>query len=191
MRRIKKLYCLILKHLFYKFRFGYYGKKSVVFCPLKLDECKSIYIDDNVVISDKAWLMGGDKEEITLRIAKGTRIGNFAHIIAKHMVYIEESVLIADKVFISDCTHSYEDINVPVTDQGIRMLNDVHIGKGSWIGEGVCICGAKIGKHCVIGANSVVTKDIPDYSVAAGSPAIVVKKYDFNRETWVKVSKEK
>lgn len=191
MRKIKKLYCLILKHLFYKYRFGYYGKKSVVFCPLKLDECKSIYIDDNVVISDKAWLMGSDKKEITLKIAKGTRIGNFAHIIAKHMVCIEESVLIADKVFISDCTHSYEDINVPVTDQNIHMLNDVCIGKGSWIGEGVCICGAKIGKHCVIGANSVVTKDIPDYSVAAGSPAIVVKKYDFNSETWVKVPKEK
>lgn len=50
------------------------------------------------------------------------------------------------------------------------------IGEGSWIGENVCVCGANIGKHCVIGANSVVTKDIPDYSVAVGCPARIIKK---------------
>ena len=45
----------------------------------------------------------------------------------------------------------------------------------------------KIGRHCVVGANSVVTKDIPDYSIAVGSPAKVVKHYDFDRKEWVKI----
>lgn len=50
--------------------------------------------------------------------------------------------------------------------------------------ENVCVCGASIGKHCVIGANSVVTTDIPDYSVAVGSPAKVVKQFDFGEGIW-------
>ncbi len=71
--------------------------------------------------------------------------------------------------------------------QGVTQKRDVVIGNGSWIGEHVCIIGASIGRHCVIGANSVVTRDIPDYSVAVGSPAIVIKKYDFNLNKWIKV----
>ena len=71
--------------------------------------------------------------------------------------------------------------------QGVTQKRDVVIGNGSWIGEHVCIIGASIGRHCVIGANSVVTRDIPDYSVAVGSPAIVIKKYDFKLNKWIKV----
>jgi len=61
------------------------------------------------------------------------------------------------------------------------------IGEGSWIGTKVSIIGSvRIGKHCVIGANSVVTKDIPDFSVAVGAPAKVIKRYDFERKEWIK-----
>ena len=64
------------------------------------------------------------------------------------------------------------------------MLKPVIIGEGSWLGENVCVCGASVGKHCVIGANSVVTRDIPDYCIAVGSPARVVKRYNFDKNTW-------
>ena len=50
----------------------------------------------------------------------------------------------------------------------------------------MCVIGAKIGKHCVIGANSVVTKDIPDYCIAVGIPAKVIKRYDFEKKQWIK-----
>ena len=61
----------------------------------------------------------------------------------------------------------------------------MEIGDGSWLGTHVVIAGnVKIGKHCVIGANSVVTKDIPDYCVAAGIPAKIIKKYNFDTCTW-------
>ena len=72
-------------------------------------------------------------------------------------------------------------------DQAVSFLKSVHIGEGSWLGENVCVCGASIGKHCVIGANSVVINDIPDYCVAAGSPAKIVKKYDFDKKQWVRI----
>lgn len=62
------------------------------------------------------------------------------------------------------------------------------IRRDTWIGTNVSIIGnVNIGKHCVIGANSVVTHNIPDYSVAVGCPARVIKRYDFNQNKWVKV----
>ena len=70
--------------------------------------------------------------------------------------------------------------------QKIKQINHVEIGDGTWIGENVCILGVKIGKNCVIGANSVVTKDIPDYSVVVGSPAVIIKKFNITANRWEK-----
>lgn len=53
-----------------------------------------------------------------------------------------------------------------------------------WIGEGVCIIGAKIGKNVVVGANAVVTKDIPDYCVVVGQPARIIKRYNLQKQIW-------
>jgi len=66
-------------------------------------------------------------------------------------------------------------------------LSPVSIGDGSWIGENVCIVGATIGKNCVIGANSVVTKNIPDFCVAVGIPARIIKRYDLNKCAWIRI----
>ena len=93
----------------------------------------------------------------------------------------------ADRVYISDNLHSYEDVDKPVLEQPVRQIAPVEIGEGTWLGEGVCVIGAKIGKGCVIGANAVVTKDIPDYSVAVGSPAKVIKKYNSDTKRWEKL----
>lgn len=187
MNRLAKKCWYLKTQTVYKSRFNSIGKRSLILKPVQLDSVKSVSLDDDVYIAEGAWLMGGNASEITLRINKGTTIGHFSHIIATHSVTIEEKVLIADKVFISDCTHAYEDISKPVISQQIKALDPVVIGEGSWLGENVCVCGAKIGKHCVIGANSVVTSDIPDYCVAVGSPAKVVKKYDHEKVEWIKV----
>src|SRR5690606_32270085 len=105
--------------------------------------------------------------------------GNFSHLYATGLVDIGNNVLIADKVYISDNLHSYEDVNIPIWKQPIKQLREVRIGNNSWIGENVCIIGANVGNHCVIGANSVVTKDIPDYCIAVGTPAKIIKRYCF------------
>jgi len=69
---------------------------------------------------------------------------------------------------------------VPIIQQPVKYKGEVVIGKNSWIGENVSIIGAKIGKHCVIGANSFVNSDIPDYSIAVGTPAKVIKKLNID-----------
>ena len=80
-------------------------------------------------------------------------------------------------MYITDCDHEYRNVYIPVIDQGVVQKGQkVSIGEGSYIGINAVIVGnVKIGKHCVIGANSVVTKDISDYCVAVGSPARAIK----------------
>ena len=94
--------------------------------------------------------------------------------------------MIADKVYISDNTHSYQDPNVPILSQPVMYIGDVKIGDNVWIGENVSILGVEIGRNSVIAANSVVNKNIPPFSVAAGCPAKVVKHFDFEKGVWVR-----
>lgn len=171
-----------------KLKKGKINNTCIIVKPLKIENAHAISIEKKVYIGKLSWLMGGsEKKVITLKIDEGTQIGHFAHIIAMNNVHIKKHVLIADKVFISDCTHNYDDVGLPILSQGTKVLSEVTIGEDSWIGENVCICGASIGKHCVIGANSVVTKDIPDYCVAAGIPAKVIKKYNFEKNSWERI----
>ena len=81
-------------------------------------------------------------------------------------------------VYITDQNHGYEDVSRPISQQS-QPERAVVIGDGSWLGHGaVVLPGVTIGKHVVIGANAVVTRDIPDFCVAVGSPARVVRRYD-------------
>lgn len=108
-----------------------------------------------------------------MRIGRGSEIGERCWISIANSLGIGEKVLFSPNVYITDCDHEYRDVNVPVIDQGIVQRGQrVSIGDGSYIGINAVIVGnVKIGKHCVIGANSGVTKDVPDYCVAVGSPA--------------------
>lgn len=96
-------------------------------------------------------------------------------------------VLIGPNVYISDQNHTYSDISVPIMQQGYTTKGPLSIGDNTWIGTHACIIGnITIGKGCVIGANSVVTKDVPDYSVVVGNPGKIVKQYDLQKCEWVK-----
>jgi lipopolysaccharide O-acetyltransferase len=123
------------------------------------------------------------------------QINDFVHIAAKQSVIIGNNVLIASKVYISDISHGSYKGNAFDSDPGIDpqkrelVSNPVLIDENVWIGESVSVFpGVRIGKASIIGANAVVTKDIPDYCIAAGNPAKVIKKYNFNTRKWEKVS---
>ena len=179
-----------IKAAFWKIRLKGFGWRSVLVKPLKVNGCKNIIIGDNVTIEYKTWLASvplGESKTSELVFEDGCKIGHFNHIYAIHSVVLHSNVMTADKVYISDNVHVYESLDIPVMDQPVKDAGTVEIGEGSWLGENVCVIGAKIGKHCVIGANSVVTKDIPDYCVAAGAPAKVIKQYDFEQNRWIKI----
>lgn len=119
-----------------------------------------------------------------LVIGSGSSIGNFNHITCINYVEIGEKVLTADRVHISDNTHGFEDPEAPILRQPTTSRGPVVIGPGSWLGEGVSVLSARIGRNCVIGANAVVTSDIPDFSVAVGVPARVIRRYNAESKRW-------
>ncbi|MBK9161523.1 MAG: acyltransferase [Nitrosomonadales bacterium] len=164
------------------------GRGSFLFRPFRVDGAEGIEVGEKTVMQRGAWLYccGVDDIPASLKIGKGCVFGYNNHIAAVRDVAIGNNVLTANNVYISDNLHAYEDISRPVMHQPVRFKGAVSIGEGSWIGENACIIGARIGRNCVIGANAVVTRDIPDYSVAAGVPAVVIRQFDPRLDKWVR-----
>ena len=122
---------------------------------------------------------------VTVRIADGAYLGHFARITAVGEVVIGEEAMIADRVYLSDTGHIYEDVTQPIKRQGLRDGRRVEIGRGAWIGIGAAIVGnVRIGENAVVGANAVVREDVPDHTVVAGNPAVVVRRHDGDAWQW-------
>ena len=101
-------------------------------------------------------------------------------------VTIGNNVILAQNIVASGLNHEYRDPGMPILSQNVTT-SPIEIGDDCWVAANAVItAGVTIGKHCVIGAGAVVTKDIPDYSVAAGNPARVIKRYDSEKNEWVK-----
>lgn len=137
---------------------------------------------------------GKDPSAKKLVFGKNVQLNDYVHIVAMEKVMIGDNVLMASHIFISDNSHgSYKGDNNdshPDTPPINRDYTTSHviIGENTWIAEGVMIMpGVTIGKGCVIGAHSIVNKSIPDYSIAVGAPAKVVKKYNFEANRWQRV----
>lgn len=137
-------------------------------------------------------LLHGEK---VLKIGKNVQINDYVHITAMKNVSIGDNVLIASKVYISDCSHgSYKGDLADTSPLSIPKNRpystaDVVIEKNVWIGEFVSVLpGVSIGEGAIIGTMSVVTKSIPPYSIAVGSPAKVIKEFDFDSNRWIRVS---
>jgi lipopolysaccharide O-acetyltransferase len=145
------------------------------------------FIDESNYLNNEAVISFGN--EIILN--------DNVHIAAKHSVKIGNNVLIASKVFISDHNHgSYNDFeghSSPLVPPNNRILcgKPVIIEDNVWLGEFTAVLpGVTIGKGSIIGAMSVVTKSIPKYSIAVGSPAKVIKTYNVNTEKWESINEK-
>ena len=166
-------------------RFGKFGVGSSISWPTGsgFGE-KWIWIGEDVLIAADVTLsagMGPGQEMVTnpvVRIGDRCLIGRGTSIIGHLSIEIGEDVFTGMDVYITDQNHGYENLELPIGKQ-LPSEQPVSIGKNSWIGSGAIILpGSKIGDHVVIGANSVVTGEIPSFSVAVGSPARVVRQYD-------------
>ncbi|MEM7665446.1 MAG: acyltransferase [Pseudomonadota bacterium] len=178
-----------LSILFYRLLapfFGSMGKRVRIVRPLRIYGARYCEFGDEAVLQYGAYLavLKEHAKPPVFKVGARTMIGNHAHIVATKRVEFGEGVLTADRLFVSDNRHTFEDPSTPIRDQGLTQLAEVTIGDGSWLGENVCISGASVGRQCVIAANSVVTRDIPDLCVAAGAPARIVKRYCETRKAW-------
>lgn len=121
-----------------------------------------------------------------VRIGDRCLIGKGSGIVGHFSIEIGDDVWTGHHVYITDQNHGYDDIDRPISMQS-QPERPVSIGSGSWIGHGaVVLPGAQIGRHVVIGANSVVTGEIPDRCVAVGAPARVVRQW-VEQQGWLDV----
>ncbi|HVU46974.1 MAG TPA: acyltransferase [Terracidiphilus sp.] len=150
-----------------------------------------ISLGNGVNISAQAWLNVATEDvtgEPTIVIEDNCQIAYGTILSARNRIHLEPYVNIAQQVIVLDHNHAYEDIDVPIIQQGITEGGTVRIGEGSWVGHGAAIICSRgdltIGRHCIVSANSVVTRSIPDYSVVLGTPATVIRQYDPEKKVW-------
>ena len=106
-------------------------------------------------------------------------------------VIVKDYARTAQNVVLSGLNHGYEDVTKPIFEQKVTIA-PIIIGESSWVGANcTVVAGVKIGEHCVIAGGSVVTKDIPSYSVAVGNPARVIKQFNHSTGEWERVSNKK
>jgi lipopolysaccharide O-acetyltransferase len=147
--------------------------------PFRLSGEERIQIGDRVFLGSGCWLQAlpdGDNLTVAISVGTGTSIAGACVISAVRSVCLESYVLLARNVYISDHIHKYSQTDAPILAQGVEKIRPVLIKCGAWLGQNVVVCpGVTIGAGAVVAANSVVNEDIPDFSVAAGAPARVVK----------------
>lgn len=166
------------------------GKKSDIEFPFKINKPQNVSVGDNSTILEGCRL---DTYLIDEKYGK-IIIGNNNYIcynfsaISGGDILLGDDILIASDVTIVSHNHGMNpESQLSYMHQELSAEN-VTVGDGCWIGEKVQIMpGVSIGKKCIIAAGAIVTKDIPDYSIVAGVPAKVIKKYNFNTHKWEKV----
>lgn len=159
--------------------FASFGEHSVLQPPLRLSREHRIAIGTGVFVGSGSWLQVlEDGPGVALEVGDGTSIAGNCVLSAARSVRLGRQVLLARNVYISDHIHAYSDTGRAVLEQGVEQIADVVVDDGAWLGQNVVVCpGVRIGRGAVIGANSVVLEDVPDYSLAVGAPARVVRTF--------------
>jgi acetyltransferase-like isoleucine patch superfamily enzyme len=166
-------------------RFKHFGAGSLIAFPwVSLYNEHHIEIGADTMIGPYCALSAGmvpGQECVTspvVRLGDRCLIGRGSGIVGHLAIDIGNDVWTGHHVYITDQNHGYEDVTRPISRQS-QPERPVTIGEGSWLGTGtVVLPGARIGRHVAVGANSVVTGDLPDFCVAVGAPARVVRRYD-------------
>lgn len=180
----------ICLYVFNSRRYKEYHLSCIVRSPLLVTP-SCVALHSNVCVGKHARIEGvfeynGIRFSPVIEFGEGCTVEQGLHLTCAHRVSIGQNTAIAAYVTISDIHHPYEDVNVPIEKQNIKV-KEVVIGDDCKIYNGAVITpGVHIGKHVTIGANAVVTSDIPDFCVAVGAPARIIKRYNSITNTWEK-----
>ena len=162
-------------------------------CEIARPLTRNVKIGDSVRLDRDVWLnipFDPGHNHPVIEIADGCRIGRRCMISAMNSIHIEPNVVLSPSILVMDHNHAFEDITIPIRDQGITKGGTIRIEEGCWIGLGATIVCSQgdliIGKNSVVGANSVLTRSVPPCSVVAGNPARIVKQFDSSTGEWAR-----
>ncbi len=162
-------------------RLGACGRGFRIGFPATIKNPGSISVGDMVVIREHAWLNCEVGDATTLSIGNQSYLGRFSHINALQSVVIEDEVMVSDRVHIADYQHAFHDLSRSIISQGLTDPKPVLIRSGSWLGVGsVIMPGVTVGRGAIVGANAVVTRDVPDFAIVGGVPASLIGSRSMN-----------
>ena len=142
-----------------------------------LDEGR-LTIGEGTLLEPGCWLTLGPHARI--EIGEGCFLNRNTMIAAYERVTIGDHTMFANGCFVGDASHRYDDPDMPITWQGFTSKGPTRLGNNVWLGANVVVTsGVTIGDRCVVGANSVVTGDLPPRTIAAGAPAKPIRKVEF------------
>ena len=137
-------------------------------------------IGEGTLLEPNVWITGGEVGRI--RIGQGVFLNQGVMVAAVDLVEIGDHCMAANGCMITDGNHRFDDPTKPVTWQGFDSKGPTRLGDNVWLGANVVVTsGVTIGDRCVVGSNSVVTRDLPPGTIAAGSPATVIREIEFKR----------
>jgi O-antigen/teichoic acid export membrane protein/acetyltransferase-like isoleucine patch superfamily enzyme len=173
--------------------FASLGKRLVIYFPLRLNrrQAHQVSLGKRVILGKETWLniVGDEPGDPKIVIEDNCSLGARTIISAKNSVYIERDVIMATSVLIQDHLHAYEDVTIPICDQGLTSGGRIRIGQGCWIGQGaaiVCNDGELVvGQNSVVGANALVNRSFPANSVIIGNPGRLARQYAPAKGVWV------
>ena len=167
----------IFRRFYMQSKWGNIGKNSRVVKPMRIINRRKIFIGNDVIILNGARMETWDNGEI--HIGDGTSIEQGCHIIATDTLTIGKDCMLSAWIYIADCNHIYNS-DMKLRDAGLKTMK-TRVGNNVFIGIGAKIMpGVTIGDHAVIGANAVVTHDIPGYQIWGGVPAKFISEIRCN-----------
>lgn len=188
------LYSELLGVLFFRYIFASFGSRSWIKAPDQIVGSENIYIGSHTHI-EKGAVLYAVREYSGVAHNGQIKIGNYVYLnrmfnaSSASKINIGDHVTCGSNVSLFNYDHGWIDTDQDINSNQLLVYGDISIDDETWLGNNVSVLGkVSIGKHCVIGAGSIVTKDIPDYSVAVGSPARIIKRYNHNNGTWENVS---
>jgi acetyltransferase-like isoleucine patch superfamily enzyme len=161
-----------------------------IYRPRMIDEPVFMKFGNGVTIRENAWLAtipfyAGISYQPKLIVQDNVYIGRYACITCVNNVEIGEGCVLSEHVYIADSAHGVDPFGGPIMHQPLVSRGPVRIGARSFIGYGARILpGVEIGKNCVVGANAVVTKSFPEYTMIAGVPARAIKRFNHDLSIW-------
>lgn len=194
LRKCFNLLLYIIRYVWYRCRFGSVsGFVKIGRIAVLNPQC--IHLGKIKGIGDNTYLgpicnYAGLTYNPTISLGDGTWVGKNCSIAAIDKVVIGKDVLFAGHVHITDHSHGYEDPDVPIWEQPLISKGPVIIDDQCWLGFSCeILSGVHIGRHSIVAARAVVTKDVPPYSIVAGNPARIVKQYNFDTKQWESIKK--
>ncbi len=167
------------------------GSGVIVRRPHRIVHPEFISVGNNTLIHQNAMIApileyAGVNYHPDVRIGSDVYVGPGLYLACVGLISIGDGSVLSEGVYINDSNHGLDPGNGPIMMQSLTRKGDIIIGKSCFLGlRSAILPGVVLGDHCIVGVNSVVTKSFPACSMLVGSPARLVRRYDFTSQAWV------